>query len=74
VHTSVNLVLTSQYAQLRDVMRDTLRAFPDALRALSAALHAMEVDGAKKITVPTASVTIEGAAQAVTSGDDAAAA
>ncbi len=48
-YTSINILLMPQYLELRDIVREALRPFPEAYRALSAALHAKEAAAAKQI-------------------------
>jgi hypothetical protein len=47
-HSSV--LLQPDYLRLRQVLVDTLRAFPEAARAVARALHALESDAARDIT------------------------
>lgn len=45
-----NLLVSPDYLKLRALLVDTLRPFPEAARAVAAALHRMESDAAKEIT------------------------
>jgi hypothetical protein len=45
-----NLLVSPDYLRLRQVLVDTLRAFPLAARAVGAALHQLESDAARDIT------------------------
>ena len=48
VHTSVNIVLRPEYLQLRSVLMQALKPFPDARRAVSAAIHELETRAASQ--------------------------
>ena len=52
-HTSI--LISPDYLRLRSTLVDALRPFPDAMRAVGAALHRMESDAAKDITAAAAS-------------------
>lgn len=47
-HTSI--LLTPDYLRLRQALIEALRAFPEAARAVGAALHGLEADAAKDVT------------------------
>jgi hypothetical protein len=49
-HRHTSLLLTPDYLRLREVLVTTLRAFPEAGRAVAAALHAIESEAAADIT------------------------
>lgn len=57
-HTSI--LISPDYLRLRATLIDALRPFPDAMRAVGAALHALESDAARDITArKPAALTIE---------------
>ncbi|MGJ4928723.1 hypothetical protein ACQR1I_13620 [Bradyrhizobium sp. HKCCYLS2038] len=50
---STNLLVSADYLAIRQVLVETLRPFPDAARAVGAALHRLETDAAAAITQAT---------------------
>lgn len=60
-HSSV--LLSPDYLRLRSVLIEALHPYPDAARAVGAALHALEAGAATDITESKRPLTIEGKAQ-----------
>lgn len=48
--TRTNILISADYLQLRQALVEALRPYPEAARAVGAALHAIEADAAKDIT------------------------
>jgi hypothetical protein len=45
-----NLLISPDYVKMRGVLMDALRPFPEAMRAVAAAVHRLESDAAQNIT------------------------
>lgn len=48
--THTNILISADYLKLRQTIVETLRGFPDAAKAVGAALYAIEADAARDIT------------------------
>jgi hypothetical protein len=57
--TRTSILISADYLQLRHAIVSALRPFPDAARAVGAALHALESEAAKDIGARKAPLTIE---------------
>ncbi len=65
-HTSVSILISSEYLQFRSALQEALRPFPEAARAVAAVLHQTEQAAASQISNPPKLIEAQPVAEAST--------